>query len=690
MKRLIRRRDAALNRRRVPLMVSFSAVSLVLTVVLGVVLGVQIQRSVTRRSLEVMRKTTQDAIVLTVNTIMTGLSFGSSGIPLTAAQQQAQAGFISSSARILVADGDIVAVEVILANGTVVGGANAPAVGTKVPPDVGFGLALKGVPQLRTLAAKAPSASGVERPLLGRYGDLLVIEQGASLKPGGPVVAVVVSYAQLGPTRRQASADSRSVILVLAVGLLLLWLALFRLVLGASRALTRHAKENAHLATHDSLTGLPNRELLRDRTERALLASRRSGVHVALILIDLDRFKELNDTLGHPHGDALLKQIGPRLREQLRDSDTVARVGGDEFVVMLPDLRSDHSALAVAEKLNIALQQPFAIDGVTVDVDSSAGLVTAPDHGDNFDELLQHADVAMYVAKHDNLAVVEYSGELDTYSPARLTLLADLRQAVEQPGEIVLFYQPQVDLATGEISGVEALARWQRPEHGLIPPDDFIPLAEHTGLIRPLTWYVLRAALEQNHRWAQTGLLLRVSVNVSARCLLDAGFADGVSRLLEETGVPAERLELELTESAVMSDPDRALNILEDLAARGIRLSIDDFGTGYSSMAYLKNLPVHEIKVDRTFVTNMDTDPGDAAIVRSTLELARNLDVAVVAEGVETEAVAQQLADLDCPAAQGFLYSRPLPAGEFTRWMADHETIASSASKPIALGSRDA
>jgi diguanylate cyclase (GGDEF)-like protein len=675
-------RDSAPYRRSVPLMVSFSVVSLVLTVVLGVVLSAQIQSSLTRRSLQVMRKTTQGAISLTVNTIMTGLSFGNSGIPLTAAQQQDQAGLISSSAQVLVANSDIVAVEAILANGMVVGGAKAPPVGTKVPPDVGFSLALKGVPQLRTLARNARSANAVERPLLARYGDLFVVEQGVSLTPGGPILAVVVSYAQLGPTRLQAAADSRSVILVLAVGLLLFWLALFRLVLSASRALTRRSKENAYQATHDSLTGLPNRALLRDRTERALLASRRSGVHVALILIDLDRFKELNDTLGHPHGDALLKQIGPRLREQLRDSDTIARVGGDEFVVMLPDLRSVQSALTVAEKLNAALQQPFALDGVTVDVDSSAGLVTTPDHGEDFDELLQHADVAMYVAKHDNLPVVEYSSELDTYSPARLTLLADLRKAVEQPGEIVLFYQPQADLATGEISGVEALARWQRPEHGLVLPDEFIPLAEHTGIIRPLTWRVLRAALEQNHRWAQAGLLLRVSVNVSARCLLDAGFADGVSRLLDETGVPAERLVIELTETAIMSDPDRALSILEDLAAREIRLSIDDFGTGYSSMAYLKNLPVHEIKVDRTFITNMDTDPGDAAIVRSTLELARNLNVTVVAEGVETEEVWQRLATLGCPAAQGYLVSRPLPANEFTQWMADHQ--ATTLSHPQA------
>ena len=655
-------------------MVSFTIVSLVLTLTLGVLLGVQIRRSVTQRSLAVMRKSTQGAIALTVNTITSGLSFGKDGLPRTAGQQQAQADLISSASRVLVAQTGIVAVEAVLADGTVIGGAKAPRVGTRIPRDLRFRRALEGVTQVRTLETNARSVSAVERPLLRRYGDLLVIEQGVRLTPAGPIVAVVVSYAAQAPTRRQAAADSWSIILVLAAGLLVFWLALFRLVLSASRALTRHSKESAYRATHDSLTGLPNRMLLRDRTERALLASRRSGVHVALILIDLDRFKELNDTLGHPHGDTLLKQIGPRLQEQLRDSDTVACLGGDEFVVMLPDLRSEKMAVTVAEKLHAALHQPFTLDGVKVDVDSSAGVVTTPDHGDDFDGLLQHADVAMYAAKHDNLAVVEYASELDTYSPARLTLLADLRHAVENPGEIVLYYQPQAELATGQIFSVEALVRWQHPRRGLVPADEFIPLVEHTGIIRPLTWRILRAALEQNHRWARAGLFLRVSVNVSAWCLLDDGFADDVVRMLDETAVPAERLEIELTETAIMADPDRALSILDDLAARGIRLSIDDFGTGYSSMAYLKNLPVHEIKIDRAFIVNMDTDARDAAIVRSSLELARNLNLTVVAEGVETRAVWQQLTDLGCPAAQGYFLSRPLPAADFARWMADYET----------------
>ena len=672
----MRREAPRAPRRRVPLMMSFGVVSLTLTVALYVVLDVRIRQSVAARSVATLTQTTQSALAITINTLLSGPAYGTGGIPATGAQQQAQAGAISASARTLVANSDIVAVEAVLSDGTVIGGANAPPVGTKLPSDAGFRAALTGVKHVRMIATESSSATAVERPLLRRYGDLLVLEQGVRLTPGGPILAMVRSYAELGPTRRQAAADNRSIAWVLALGLLVFWLALYRIVVSASRSLTRHARANTYLATHDALTGLPNRELLRDRTERAVLASRRSGSRVALLLMDLDRFREINDTFGHPIGDLLLSEISSRIQAQLRDSDTVARVGGDEFVVMLPDLRSAEMAFVIAEKLIAAVQQPFVLDDATVDIDGSIGLATTPDDGADFDELLQHADIAMYLAKHDSLGVAAYAPELDVHSPARLTVLTDLRRAVERPDEIVVYYQPQADLATGEITGVEALVRWRHPERGMIPPDEFVPLAENTGIIRPLTWRVLRAALEQNHQWAQAGLRLRVSVNISARSLLDAGFTDNVGRLLTETGVPAERLELELTETTIVANPDRPRDILQDLAARGIGLSIDDFGTGYSSMARLKNLPVDEIKIDRSFVSNMNADPSDAAIVRSILELARSLHLSVVAEGVETADVRRQLADLGCTTMQGYFLSRPLPADEFSRWMTTKHAIA--------------
>jgi diguanylate cyclase (GGDEF)-like protein len=526
---------------------------------------------------------------------------------------------------------------------------------------------------VRTLATGSTGMTTSEQQLVRRYGALMLVQRGVRLSPAGPILAVVSSYTPLGPTDRQAASDVRSILEFLAVGLLIFWAVLFRLVVGASRALTRQSKAAAHQATHDALTGLPNRELLRDRTERAMLASRRSGTHVAMILIDLDRFKEINDTLGHPYGDLLLQEIGPRLRGELRESDTVSRIGGDEFVVMLPDLHSPYEALAVAEKLADALLHPFLIQGVMVDIGSSAGVVLTPEHGVEFDELLRHADVAMYAAKQSGREVVEFDATLDTNDPARLSLLADLRMAVSQPDQILVYYQPQADLATGRIGGTEALVRWQHPVQGLIPPDVFIPFAEQTGIIRPLTWCILRKALEQNRQWAEDGLLIRVSVNISPRCLLEAGFAEGVVRLLAETGVPALRLELELTETAIMTDPERALSVLQDLAGHGIRLSIDDFGTGYSSLAYLKDLPVSEMKIDQTFISKMESDDSSFAIVRSCLELARNLNLSVVAEGVETREVWQHLLELGCPTVQGYYLARPMPDHAFTAWMADYE-----------------
>jgi len=420
-----------------------------------------------------------------------------------------------------------------------------------------------------------------------------------------------------------------------------------------------------------------------------MLVSARSGTHVALILMDLDRFKEINDTLGHPYGDNLLKQMGPRLQEHLRHSDTIARIGGDEFAVMLPDLQFPHQALAVAEKLNAALEEPYLLGGVTVEVGSSCGVVTTPDDGDVFDELLQHADVAMYAAKRNGYEVVGYDPLMDTNDPAGLSLLADLKMAIEDTEQLLVYYQPQADLATGQISGVEALVRWQHPVRGLLAPDSFIPFAEGTGIIRPLTWRILRTALQQNCLWAEDGLHLRVSVNISPRCLLETGFADHVVQLLSETGVPAERFELELTETAIMIDPDRALAVLLDLASRGIKLSIDDFGTGHSSLAYLKDLPVHEMKIDRSFVSGMGTDSSDGSIVRSCLELAHNLHLTVVAEGVETRQAWQHLRDLGCPTVQGYFLSRPLPASEFIQGLrsrrpgATGEVVATGSSRTV-------
>jgi diguanylate cyclase (GGDEF)-like protein len=441
------------------------------------------------------------------------------------------------------------------------------------------------------------------------------------------------------------------------------------------RRLVRQAAASSHQALHDALTGLPNRELFADRLGQALRAADRELHPAALLLLDLDRFKDVNDTLGHHHGDQLLCEVGTRLQGALRQVDTVARLGGDEFAVLVPGATAEGAA-AVAEKVRTALQAPLTIDGVMLDLDASIGIAVYPDHGNDITELLQHADVAMYAAKQTHAGFMVYDPTVDQHSPRRLALLGGLRRALERD-ELLLHYQPKADLHTGRILGAEALVRWQHPDHGLLGPDEFIPLAERTGLIHPLTRWVLDAALRQAADWHRAGHHLSIAVNVSTRCLLDPGFPDEVAERLGAWQVPAGSLVLEVTESAVMADPARALDVLGRLHAMGVRLALDDFGTGYSSMAYLKALPVDELKVDRSFVGEMVTSPSDTMIVRSTIDLGHNLGLRVVAEGVETQDAWQTLEALGCDTAQGYYLGRPMPAADLEHWLdqpADHSS----------------
>jgi len=428
-------------------------------------------------------------------------------------------------------------------------------------------------------------------------------------------------------------------------------------------------RELTRQAFSDQLTGLPNRALLHDRTEQAIRLAGRHGLVAALLLLDLDRFKEVNDTLGHHHGDLLLQQVAERLQGSMRDSDTVARLGGDEFAVLLPKVASVQDAAGVADKLSAAIEAPFTVDGLTLDVEASIGVAAYPDHGASANELLQRADVAMYAAKAAHLSYVVYDPALDRHSPRRLGLLGQLRRALAA-GELVVHYQPKAEVRSGRIIGVEALVRWQHPEYGLLGPGEFVPLAETTGLIRPLTSYVLEAALCQCRGWLDAGRDLSVAVNLSTRCLLDLALPDQIIGLLEDTAVAPERLVLEITESSIMTDPARALEILNRLHALGVQLAIDDFGTGYSSMAYLKSLPVQELKVDRSFVQHLRDNQSDAVIVRSTVDLGHNLGLRVVAEGVEDEATLGELASLGCDSVQGYYLAKPMPEAELVAWLA--------------------
>ncbi len=425
-----------------------------------------------------------------------------------------------------------------------------------------------------------------------------------------------------------------------------------------------------HAARHDALTGLPNRIAFHEAITAALEDER---TQAAVLLLDLDRFKEVNDTLGHRYGDLLLVEVAKRFRDVIGPGAQISRLGGDEFAVVCRD-RDCHQAQALARRIAGCLRSPFELDEMVVDVQASVGVALFPEHGDSVEALLAKADVAMYRAKETQTGVAVYDERHDHHSPARLALTAELRTAVDTD-EIVLWYQPIVDLRTREAVAVEALVRWDHPRLGVLPPSAFVPMAEATNLIRPLTSRVLRAALDQIRAWQRTGLELSVAVNISPQVLIDPGFADQVRAALEHAAVSAGRLKLEVTESALMADPEIARAVLRQLQALGCRISIDDFGTGYSSLAYLADLPVSEVKIDRSFVSRMRADSSERIIVSSTIDLAHHLRMRAVAEGVEDLALLPELETLGCDSVQGHAISHPLPADDAARWLEDSRAM---------------
>ncbi|CAG4886178.1 putative bifunctional diguanylate cyclase/phosphodiesterase [Paraburkholderia saeva] len=422
------------------------------------------------------------------------------------------------------------------------------------------------------------------------------------------------------------------------------------------------------LAYLDRLTGLPNRALFNDRLQQAISVALRLGHPLSAMMMDLDRFKYVNDTLGHHIGDLLLCEVGKRLRATLqRSSDTVARLGGDEFAILLPT-DDVFAAKIVASRLLRALEEPIIVEGQVVDVGASIGIVTCPENGSDMHVLLRRADVAMYAAKRANSGYAVYNERDDQHSAERLSLMSELRQAVERD-ELTLYYQPKVDLVTHAVKYVEALVRWDHPVRGFIPPDDFIPFAEQTGYIKAVSRWVANKAISQCATWRAMGIDLKVSINVSARDLMHAELPETFDRLLRKYALPANCVWVEITESAIMDDPNHAIETLDALHRLGIRLSIDDFGTGYSSLSYLKRMPVDELKIDKSFVMGMADDRDDETIVRSTIDLGHNMGLKVVAEGVETEAVLDHLKTLRCDLAQGYHVSRPLPPEKLEVWL---------------------
>ena len=449
----------------------------------------------------------------------------------------------------------------------------------------------------------------------------------------------------------------------------------------ATEELAAKQAENEFQALHDSLTGLPNRVLFQLKLAEAIEEASTANSGIAVMLMDLDHFKEINDTLGHHFGDMLLTEIGPRLATVLRPGDMMARLGGDEFGVLLPNLSDRSVAVRIAERLAEELERPITVEGLALDVSGSIGIAIYPEHSHNGETLLRRADVSMYAAKESGGGFEVYHPELDRESPARLALISHVRPALER-GEFVLFYQPKVRLSDGKVAGAEALIRWEHPELGLVPPDEFIPLVEKTVLLRPLTAFVMEESMRQWREWADRGVRLQIAINISVRSLLDNHLPDQVAEILDRYQVPPAFLKLELTESFLMADSGRSTAVLDALSDVGVNLSIDDFGTGYSSLSHLKRLPIQEIKIDRSFVMNMLADANDTMIVRATVELGKNLGLQVVAEGVEDRETWDMLASFGCDEAQGYFFSRPIPSDEFWRWLSVRDPNAMAQPSP--------
>jgi diguanylate cyclase (GGDEF)-like protein len=553
----------------------------------------------------------------------------------------------------------------------------------------GLALALTGI-HAAPHAAYAPAGRDLPKVLLAGVAyfavSFLLVEAAIALHSRAPLLRTVraaLPFQALVSLVLIAAAPLVAVVMdAHSPGLVLL----FAFPLAAIYMNAALSVQREHQAHHDELTGLSNRKLLIRQTNEALGDAARSGARAGFLLLDLDRFKEVNDTLGHPVGDRLLRIVAHRLTHSVRPGDLVARLGGDEFAVLLPSVREVSAAREVAARLRAALSEPIRMEGMSFEIEASVGIALYPDDATGFEQLMQHADVAMYLAKERRSGVERYVADSDRNSPARLALLGDLRRGIDRD-ELELHYQPKVILETGRTAGMEALVRWQHPVRGLMTPDEFIPLVEQSYLMRDLTFQVVERALAQASEWRHEGLPVQVSLNVAARDLLDASLAETIGRGLERYELPPDALLLEINERVLTSEPAYAATAVEALAALGVALSLDDFGTGYSSLVRLKRLPVSEVKIDSSFVSRLLVSADDEVIVQSIVDLVRALDIDSVAEGVETAEIAAALRVMGCKAAQGWHFSKPLNAASATAWLAEHG-VAGSRPTPLPSGHR--
>jgi diguanylate cyclase (GGDEF)-like protein len=599
------------------------------------------------------RSATTHVRVIANSTLRDSLLLSDFKHPVTSSRQAA----LDKIFQVRVLDEGVLLAELYDKSGRVTYSTDHRLVGRKSGEQIGhITEALNGI--VRGDATKLRGAGARSRKALRTYAPVAVT--------GG--VGVVALFQDYGPIARASATTFLPTAGVFEAALILLFITLLPILRRVTLRLHRQMEEIEHRALYDQLTGLPNRNLFRDRVDQSVLGSRREQTSSTVMFLDVDHFKEINDTLGHEAGDTLLQIVAERLRAQMRAGETLARLGGDEFAILCDGSATDASLLA--ERLHSALHGAVTVRDFPLEITLSIGVATFPEHGEDADTVLRHADVAMYQAKETRAGTAVYDPEQDLNDEARLVLAGELRRAIANE-ELVLHFQPKAELESGRIVGVEALVRWQHPERGFIPPNEFVPIAERTGLIKQLSRFVIAAALRQCGEWRASGLDLHVAVNLTIPDLLDLELPDLIEALLEETGVRPDQLELEITETTILADPFRVRQVLARLNEMGLRLAIDDFGTGYSSLAYLRRLPVHTIKVDRSFVMDMCENASDATIVRSTIDLGRNLGLEVVAEGVETQEAWDALRALGCTLAQGYLISRPLPAEELAELLAD-------------------
>ena len=633
------------------LFLAYAAASLVPVLLLGLVLSFALSAEASSRGLAEGRA---EASLIARTAIEPMLD----GRPLSRTMSAAELQSLRRVAQRAIGSGDVVRMRMRDLNGRVVFSDDGSGFGEEVEDEALDAARGETVAHLTRLNADAND----EGPAGPR-----VVEIYLPLSAGGPWLGVLEIYLPYAPIAHDVSAGLHAVYLVLGIGLAALW-AILALVSASTM------RRIAWLAERDPLTGLPNRRIFQHRVAAAVDDAIRRKHATAVVVADVDRFKEVNDTLGPQNGDALLCELGVRLAGTVRTGDTVARLGGDEFGLVLAGI-GEPEIPVLLDRLRAAIEAEVTVGDLPISAEASFGYAVAPADGSDVDTLLRRADMAMHHAKGSRTGTTRYDPRHDNFDVGKLALVGELRRAIEAD-ELVLHYQPKAELRTDRVCAVEALVRWQHPQRGMVPPDAFLPVAEQTGLIEPLTRWVLATALGQIGRWKDAFAGLTMAVNVSARNIGRPDFPDTVAAALAAAGVEPERLVLEITETALMADPEVAADVLARISATGVRVSVDDFGQGQTSLGYLSRLPLHELKIDKAFVTDLPDNSAHAAIVRSVVDLGHNLGLQVVAEGVETHEAVGILTATGCDVAQGYLLARPMPPGDLPDWLAGHRSGA--------------